>query len=283
MSVAHAIVLPRARRFARNTFDWLQSQWTTTRPDPLIILGNQKAGTSAIAHLLANFGGLSKTIDIPPLWDETGARIARNEVRFADIANRHKRYFTTELIKEPFMTFFADQVFEFFPLARFIFVVRDPRENIRSLLNSRGLPTDVSDPDPELLSRIQKTNPILLDRSVWGGHEQNYVGVLAHRWNRAVDTYLDYRSHFILAKYEEFVANKLEFIRDLGSRAGVTERNDISDQLNIQFQPRGDRGRPWRDVFGDDNLSRIDEVCGEKMRALGYALACAASDARTKK
>ena len=53
------------RRNRVTTF--IHSRLTRVRQHPIIVLGNQTSGTSAIVHLLADYGGLSKTIDIPPL------------------------------------------------------------------------------------------------------------------------------------------------------------------------------------------------------------------------
>ena len=48
----------------------------------IIILGNPKSGTSVIAHLLADFGDLSKTIDIPPIWPPTAVDIMLGRLSF---------------------------------------------------------------------------------------------------------------------------------------------------------------------------------------------------------
>ena len=48
------------------------------------------------------------------------------QIDFQDMVRRHRFYFSTELIKEPNMTFFADRVLTAFPQARYVFIVRDP-------------------------------------------------------------------------------------------------------------------------------------------------------------
>ena len=55
---------------------------------PVIVMGNAKSGTSAIAHLLADACCLSKTIDIPPLWSPNAQAIMRGELKFADVVKR---------------------------------------------------------------------------------------------------------------------------------------------------------------------------------------------------
>ena len=46
--------------------------------------------------------------------------------------------------------------------------------------------------------------------------------------------------------------------------------NDVQDELDRPFQPAGDRSVTWIDFFGPQNLARIESICGEEMRALGY-------------
>lgn len=258
---------------------------------PIVILGNQKSGTSAIAHLLADLGDLSKTVDIPPLWSPVGVRIMQGELAFAEIVKRNRAYFSTKVIKEPMMTFFADQVRQQFPKGRYVFVVRDPRDNIRSLLNRKNIPGHLDEIGRGYIPR-EPPYSLMVDPSVWGGEGENYVGVLAHRWNRAVDTYLRWPARgqwnvtgsgpdvvavgarsprpIELARYEDFCRDKKGYILDLAARLGVEERRDISGLVDIQYQPAGDHRTSWEGFFGPRNLARITAICGERMSALGY-------------
>ncbi len=241
---------------------------------PVIVLGNQKSGTSAVAHLLAELCGLSKTIDIQPLMGAAGHAVMKGERRLADVVRRHPECFSTALIKEPMMTFFAGQVLEVFPESRVVFVVRDPRDNIRSLLNRRGLPGDLEELSDELRASLGRR--VTLDPEVWGGGDENYVGVLAHRWNRAADAYLEHEGRVELVRYEEFVADKQGSLERLARRLGLEPRHDVSALLDVDFQPRGTRGASWDAFFGPRNLGRIERICGTRMARLGYAPAGAA-------
>ena len=239
----------------------------------MIVFGNQKSGTSVIASLLADLGGLSKTIDIPPLWRDEGAEIVHGRARFGDVVRRHPSYFATELIKEPMMTFFVGQVLDEFPRARCAFVVRDPRDNIRSLLDSRKLPGNL----PELTDELRAAlgGRVTVDSRVWGGEGENYIGVLAHRWNLAAGGYVEHRERLRLAKYEEFMQAKLAFLGALASDLDIAARHDVSDKLEHDYQPRGNRGAKWGEFFGADNLARIERICGERMAVFGYRTSAA--------
>lgn len=91
-------------------------------PGPVIVLGNQKAGTSAIAHLLADHCGLSKTVDIPELWPPAMLRILSGRETLGAFARRHPRPFSRDLIKEPHLTFLHPQLKDLCPRARYVFV-----------------------------------------------------------------------------------------------------------------------------------------------------------------
>lgn len=250
---------------------FLGSQFATVHESPIIVLGNQKSGTSAIAHLLADFGGLSKTIDIPALWPPVGVEIMRGQADFASIVGRHSVYFSTELIKEPMMTFFTDQVLEVFPRAKYVFVIRDPRDNIRSLLNRRHIPGHLREIEEGLIP-VSPQHSVVADASVWGGESENYVGVLAHRWNKAADSYFRYQDRMTLARYEDFMSDKSEFVAGLAGSLGISKKNDISDKVDVQYQQRGNRDVSWEEFFRLENLLRIEWICSSRMKELGYML-----------
>jgi len=102
------------RLLVNRLIEYVRNQLAKVNKSAVIVLGNQKSGTSAIAHLLADYGGLSKTIDIPPLWGSLGhgIDIMRGQIEFVSVVKRYKTYFSRELIKEPMMGFFADKVIE---------------------------------------------------------------------------------------------------------------------------------------------------------------------------
>lgn len=276
VSVYHAASQQqRARIYARKTIDWfaysVKGYFARVETSPTIVLGNQKSGTSAIAHLLADLGGLSKTIDIPPLWPPVGIEIMRGRVSFASVVEQHRAFFSTKLIKEPMMTFFADQVLEFFPECKCVIVIRDPRDNIRSLLNRRGIPGHLEEVEERYIPASPPHN-VVIDASVWGGDDENYIGVLAYRWNKAIDSYLYHSERMILAKYEDFMRDKEGFVVKLSDRLSIPKKHEISSKLDIQYQPAGDRTVSWEEFFGSGNLERIERICGARMAKLGYAV-----------
>ncbi|MBI2471301.1 MAG: sulfotransferase [Planctomycetes bacterium] len=265
---------PKIKKYKKRLICYLKSRFAVVNENPIIVLGNQKSGTSAIAHLLADFGGLSKTIDIPPLWVPVVFDVMHGQIDFQDMVRRHRFYFSTDIIKEPNMTFFAGQVLKAFPKARYVFIVRDPRDNIRSLLNRMKIPGNIDEINEQAFSSVSLNRfRMTLDASLWGGDKtENYIGALSHKWNKAVDNYLLYRDRMILAKYEDFLIDKYGFIAKLAKQLHIPEKANIRDRLDVQYQPRGDRSISWEDFFCIENLTRIEHICSSRMKEFGYKI-----------
>lgn len=238
-------------------------------PGPVIVLGNQKAGTSAIAHLLADRCGLSKTVDIPELWPPAMVRILSGRETLSAFARRHPRPFSRELIKEPHLTFLHPQLRELCPHARYVFVVRDPRSNIRSILNRLGVPGRlpafcIEDYDmPEYWKDV-------FDPRIWGSDHEHYIGVLADRWRRSAQVYLRQPEEMILLRYEDFLQAKATSIEKLARQLRLTAVRDIAREVDTQFQPRGDHSVPLPEFFGSRNIEMIDRICFHEMARFDY-------------
>ena len=112
---------------------------------------------------------------------------------------------------------------------------------------------------------------VLLDASTWGGDvTENYVGALAHKWNKAVDNYLLYRDRMILVKYEDFLADKYGIIAKIAKQLHIPEKANIRDKLDVQYQPAGDRSISWEAFFGVENLTHIEQICSSRMKLFDY-------------
>jgi hypothetical protein len=256
----------RARRLLR----FSRSLTATVNPKPVIVLGKEKSGTTAIAALLAMYTGCSFTRDIHALWGPAETKIRKGQLDFRDFVRRNRGSFARDIIKEPCLTFLYPQLREVFPRARFVMIVRDPRDNIRSVLNRLGLPGSLSELAPGTLAGITPNWRNVFDAEAHGLQPGSYIDVSAARWNAAADVYLQHKNDMVLSRYEDFVCRKVETIVQLAQSLQLPHVNDISNQINRQFQQPGDRAVRWADFFGERNLTAIDEICGSRMREFGY-------------
>ncbi|MCZ6782366.1 MAG: sulfotransferase [Proteobacteria bacterium] len=242
-------------------------------PRPVFVLGNQKSGTSAIAALLGLAAGLPTSIDLRrEIEEQTWLRLRNGEMSFDDFMRRNALDFSRAIVKEPNLTFFHRELRRRFPEARFAFVLRDPRDNLRSILDRLGIPGDLPVLTEGHCGGVDPGSELVLD-SRWLGIEggDHYVDRLAARWNACTDVYLAHRGEMVLIRYEDFIAGKSAEIARLARELGLPEERDIEGQVDVQFQPRGQAPRDWRVFFGEENLRRIERSCAQRMSEVGYA------------
>ncbi|MDJ0705406.1 MAG: sulfotransferase [Leptolyngbyaceae cyanobacterium MO_188.B28] len=251
-----------------------QMKTSRLHPNPIFILGHAKSGTTVIASLLAKMSGQEVSLDPIFRIDPKGAlqeKIFSQALSFDDFIQSNKFYFSTPLIKDPKLTFFYDDLVRCFPEARFAFVIRDPRDTIRSFLNRRGIPGNL-----DKLSDFKGSEVQIGRRPVIPGN--NYIEKLANRWNLAAETYINHQDNFSLIRYEDFVQDKIRVIGDLAKDLGLNQLNDIAGDLNIQYQPIGDKNIGWLEFFGPVNLRQIETICCDQMNYFEYRPSPASSD-----
>ncbi len=265
------------RRSIRNARSrWLGSwrQWTSTvNPEPILVLGNQKSGTSAITALLGEATGLSYTIDVFCFFGDAEQRLLAGDMDFETFVEKARFRFSRDIVKEPSFIAFYKELASRFPDARFVFVVRHPVANIRSILDRLGLPGDrtclSASHWKQVAEESQNWKMILRGRQY--GHEgDTYIQTLARRWKMSARLYLSNSDRFKKITYEAFTQDKEGRIYELARRLGLDVSNDISDKVDVQYQPKGQKTVDPQSFFGERNLEKISEVCQPEMKSLGY-------------
>lgn len=267
-----------SRSFANLRYQ-LQESWrrqtARVNPNPIFVFGNQKAGTSAIAALLGEATGLSYTIDILCLYEGLEERLLKGDSSFDEVIDRGRYYFSKAIIKDPGFTFFYDQLAVQFPSAKRVFVLRDPRQNIRSILNRLQLPGDLEDLAPEQWQRIKQQFPgwyPVLDGSLAGHQGKTYIETLALRCQQVLQLYCQHQAELAPIYYETFKQDKVGSIHQLAAQLGLPVTHAIDSVKDVQFQPKGNAAMPLDIFFGSANLQRIEAICGDAMLAVGYSL-----------
>lgn len=249
----------------------VRSALSSVNNSPILVLGNQKSGTTAIAALLAEKAGLSATLDLNEMTAEDERKMHKREGGLAEFVASHKLEFSRDLIKEPRLTFLYPKLRERFPNGQYVFIIRDPRDNIRSILNRLELPGDKKYLGEGEIDSIDPVWSLVLNGEWMGLSGKNYVDMLAARWSRSARTYLDHDDAFCLVRYENFVADKVGTITGLAEQLGLEKSHAIDDKVDVQYQPRGNRSVDWDTFFGAKNLYRIENLCEPAMSSLGYS------------
>ncbi|HEU5141262.1 MAG TPA: sulfotransferase [Bacillales bacterium] len=249
------------------------NQISEVHESPVFVLGNQKSGTSAIGALLADMAGLPVAIDLPGICEPVQLELHSRDLSFSEFVESNKYDFSKAVIKEPSLTFLYEDLVSYFPKASFVFIVRDPRDNIRSILNRVGMPGNLREIDKEQqkkLDRAPKDWERVIDSRWLGVQGDSYIEWMSERWNLAVDIYEKHADNMILIRYEDFVKDKVGSIEKLADRLGLPKVNDIGGKVDIQYQPAGNKNVKKKEFFGERNLESIERLCGERMKAYGY-------------
>lgn len=247
----------------------------------IVVLGHQKSGTTVIAKLLGKISCLKISSD--PLYkidrgraEVTQKLINQPESLISHCQNRPK-LFHQPIVKDPDFTFIYPWIKNYYKNARFLFIIRDPRDTIRSICNRLGLTSFDMNTEfgiPEM-KRGTRHWELILSGQLPKNEETtdlsfNIVQHLAYRWNKAAAVYLENAHEIELVRYEDFLTDKVRFIHTLASKLGLPVQKSISRYVNVQYQPKGNSDVEWKDFFGEENLSMIEDICSEYMSFYGY-------------
>ncbi len=264
--------IPRWRRLAYERRRWIRDELAARRatinPRPVFVLGMQKSGTSAIAALLGLRTGIEPTIDLERDWRRTTVDVASLDVgEFDRFVRRNAVDFSRGIVKEPNLTFLVEHLQRCWPEAPRVFVVRDPAETIRSILDRLDLPGDRDEWPEEGLAAIPPAWRVVLDNRWIGVEATHPIESLAARWRVAAGIAAADPAG-IVVRYEDFLADKAGVIDGLAARLGLPIRASIDADLDRPFQPRG-RPRSPKEVFGG-NLDRLWRAVEPIAATLGY-------------
>ena len=146
------------------------------------------------------------------------------------------------------------------PTARFVVLVRDPRDFICSL---RAFMKRES---------AQKIDPYI----------QMDATRQAQDWLQVYDGYINYLERHLVVRYEDLVRDGESVTRRILEFLGLDPDVDLSSaEDGVVFQTHGTSstatssiGR-WREDLSEADLGVIESVCGELMQRLGYELSSA--------
>jgi len=247
-----------------------------TEEEKLIILGNQKTGSTVIADLVSKRSGKSVMLDVlgalnEPEW------LLKQRYGLSDLSDfiyRHRDEFGRNILKEPSLTFFYADLVKIFPNAKASFIIRNPLNNIRSILNRLNIPGNLDNIRAEDWPELENmpTWKLALDSTWLGYPEGNYVEALAYRWCAAADVYLKNKDKIYLLEYEKFLSDKSATIDEFCKFHGLALKEDISHLVDTQYQRKGISDVDLHMFFGKSNYDNIMKICDYKARQFGYKI-----------
>lgn len=248
----------------RPTIEVIKNLLSKPNKEACLILGFPKSGTTAIAALLAERSDRSVTMDTKYLWEPYLSKLRNEEISL----KRHiytKCYpFSKDIIKEPSLSYFIDELPGIFTMDKYILVIRNPFDAIRSVLNRLNLSGDAQNIELELV-------PYSWRSMFRNDKSSNYISAIATRWisiYRKLQVFE--KENCIIVRYEDFLKDKEGYICDLATKLGFVGKNEISHLVNHQFQSKGDRDVNLLEFYGQENFKLIEEICGELMNSYDY-------------
>jgi len=242
--------------------------------NPVIVLGNQKSGTTAVGAMLAGCMGVTSTLDIPEQIDRpTYVEVYTQGRSFDNVISSAPRAFLRKLIKAPFLTFFYSQLRDVFPRARFVLVLRDPRDNIRSIYDRLRIPGNIAHVSDEQMARIPLPWHYVLDNRWLGIDGCDTIESLAQRWNLVSELARVHRDQMVVVRYEDFMVDKRNALLGVAEHLGVDAPNLSGIDLDRQYQSAGvNRGMPVESFFDEANLERIERICRDDIAYWQYPI-----------
>ena len=142
---------------------------------------------------------------------------------------------------------------------------------MRSILNRLNLPGNLENErlHPSYI-HLSPEWKLVIDGTWLGLSGTNYIEWLSERWKLMAQIYLNNSNKIELIRYEDFLTDKEQSIKNLACRIGLNPILDISDKVDIQYQPRGKQNVSWSDFFENKNLMRIEKRCSNLMKSFGY-------------
>ena len=247
----------------------LRARFSRPHPEPLILFGNQKSGGTAIAGLLAAATGLRATLDLTGTKAPYFSQLMQGKISLPTFIRRNAFSFSAPIIKDGSLTFVGAHLMEQFELKRAAFIIRDPFDNIRSILDRLKLPGHLQSLDVSTL-KINRTWKSILSGEDIGLPRSHYVETLARRWLAATEFYGREHHRLTLVRYDRFCADKRGTVLWLAHTFNLSARHDVTALLDHPFQRRGTPTRDWEGFFGHDNMERIIQICGPAAMRLGY-------------
>lgn len=244
-----------------------------THSSPIFILGNQKSGTSVIAGLLGEISNKKTSIDL--FYSGFNYSLFQKwkdkRISTEKFINNNKLEFSSKIIKEPHFSVFYQELKSQFPNSKFIMIVRNPFDNIRSILDRLDVNGNITSLDKSDKKKFFHSWILLLNNKWIKGEKSQYIEVLAERWNIICNIYLENKENIILIKYEDFLLNKEKIIKDLSNKLKLENNIEISHLLEKQFQPKGKKqNMNITEFFEEENYQKIQSICKENMEKLGY-------------
>lgn len=245
---------------------WAQNLPARVNRDLILVAAHPRSGSTAVATLLARHTGLRAFTETGPWTREFDAAVYTGQVHFSRVLHKYRYEFSHDLMSAADATCILPQMKAALPGMRTVYVVRDPRDTICSLverINNYDLSTfEVRDPRFRWLD---------VD---WLIHdESNPHRKLARRWCLFLDIATSIEDVFYF-RYEDFCSDKPRCISHIADRLGLRHAVSTVEGWDEQYSKHDRRpihgpGR-WRKMMPAPIARDVEAICRSYMERFGY-------------
>ncbi len=233
-------------------------------PDAILLFGLNKSGTSVTINLIAQRANITFFDDFTyNLGDWDNVVYGRED--FIKYLNKHGYTFSKDLLRFPMNQQAIDFAFSYFYMRKYIITVRNPIDNIKSILAKLKLPGNLEALDVSKLNLHPSWIGMLNRKS-------HYIDSLIHCWKEtySLKEVID-SPNAVIFNYEDFKSDKERYITQKVYELGLEPKMSIKEFINVQYQPKG-TGTSNLEFFGHKNLNKIITQTETLARNFGYNL-----------
>lgn len=250
--------------------------------EPIFIFGNQKSGTTIIANLLSIALGKSLTADFSRHFGSYDSfyELLGRRINLEEFIRLRPYEFSKGIIKEPNLSLVIADILKLYPHCKFIFISRNPLDNITSILSRLQISADYTKQD---IYESNKINAIwknillgrdlqMLDHNPNAKHIEKVGEVfnLVERWKYITQSYFQHADSIIHLRYEDFIKDKADSIAVVLNKLDIEYTGSYVEHIDDQYQPK----KTVSDLcayLNNDQIALINEYLEIEIERLKHA------------
>src|SRR5690606_13286481 len=165
---------------------------------------------------------------------------------------KYSHAFSKDIIRFPTQQHVLIQAREYFNITKYILVVRNPLDNIKSILSRLKIPGNLKTLNKSKLD----IHPLWLRMLT---QDENYLVSLANCWLQTYSQFDISDEKCVLFRYENFMEDKIKYVTKIVEDLDLTPSYPIDQFINIQYQPKGSHSNNL-EFFGKDNKRKLESI-----------------------
>ncbi|MGM0501225.1 MAG: hypothetical protein ACQERJ_01730 [Bacillota bacterium] len=233
------------------------------KKNKVFVLGNPYSKASWVAKILSEKSENDKVLSIPAGYSNS-FYLESEKKSLNSFIEDYPFYFTPKIISETMFTFFYDQLLKSFPEGEFLFVIRNPVDNIIDILQNLDLnPSETNYEISEIknLNLNSKWKKTLNGKFIGEHKKSRFIHInLAYQWLYSYRIIKFHAENSMFIRYEDLSNNNIV--------------DNLCEELGLSQEKKVKLGRNSNNNSIDSKFSGIKkeiiEICKIEMRDLNY-------------